>query len=262
MRTFVLLLVALLVVAVPASATLRNVGPQVPGTFQGHQLTPVSPYTAVRVLYCPSEADDPAYRAGIAAALPAGSVVDYFDARNATPDATLLSTYNAVHTWANYAYFNNVAMGDALADFVDAGGRVVLGAFVTYCMGNSLSGRIMTSAYCGAYSPSCSNHFTTAYWSGDDADKCDFSGVSSWGAMYRDYLALQGAGIRWGTFSDGEIADAVGPGEAVHLVNGSGGSPIMVDGNIEIVVANACYCNLVIPTKDTTWGQIKSLYAH
>jgi len=261
MRTFVLLLLVVLVVALPASAALRNVGPQVPWTFQGHQLTPASPLTAVRVLYAPSEADDPAYRAGVAASLPAGSVVDYYDARNGTPDATLLSTYNAVHTWANYAYFSATGMGDALADFVDGGGRVVLGAFCTYCSGNSLQGRIMTSAYCGVNSPSCSNHFTQDGWRGDDADKCDYAGVTAWSALYRDYLSVQGSGIVWGRFNDNEIADAVGPGEAVHYVNGSGGSPIMVDPAVELVVANATHCPDGIPTKDTTWGMIKSLYS-
>lgn len=262
MKTFAKALVLLLAVGVvtASAATLRNVGPQVPGEFRGHVLTPVTPHTAVRVLYAPSEADDPAYRAAIAAFLPAGSVVDYYDARNGTPDATLLSTYNAVHTWANYAYFNNTAMGDALADFADGGGRVVLGAFCTYCSGNYLSGRIMTAAYCPVNSPSCSNHFSTAAWSGNDADKCDYQGVTSWSAFYRDYLALQGAGIRWGTFTDGEIADAVGPGEMVHYVNGSGGSPILVDPNIELVVANACFCNAVVPTIETSWTKVKSLY--
>lgn len=261
MRTFVLLLVILAVAAVPASAVLRNMGPQTPAVFEGNHLTATHERDAVGVLYAPSEADDPAYRAGILAGLPAGSFVDYYDARYGTPDPTLLANYNAVHTWANYAYFSAVGMGDALADFVDGGGRVVLGAFCTYCMGNSLQGRIMTSAYCGVYSPSCSNHFTTAYWAGDDAGQCDYLGVTSWSAFYRDYLALQG-GVRWGTFTDAEIADAVGPAEAVHYVNGSGGSPIMVDAAIELVVANACYCNLIIPTTETTWGQIKSLYVH
>jgi len=268
MRTFVLLLVGLLIIALPASASVvRNIGPQVPWTFQGNHLTamsPTAPRTAVHVLYCPSEADDPAYRAGIQAALPAGSVVDYFDARNAVPSVSLLAGYQAVHTWSNYAYFDAVGMGDALANYVDGGGRVVLGAFCTYCAGNSLQGRIMTAAYCPVYSPSCSNHFTTAGWSGDDADKCDYQGVSSWSAMYRDYLSLQGTGVQWGSFTDREIADAVGPTEAndwVHYVNGSGGNPILVDPNIEVVVANACWCTTQpTPVKDTTWGAVKALY--
>jgi len=262
MKTFLLLLVALLVVAMPASAALRNAGAQVPATFQGHHLTPVSPHDAVRVLYAPSEADDPAYRAGIAAWLPAGSVVDYYDARNGTPDAATLASYTAVHVWTNYALSDKITFGNRLADYVDGGGRVVLGAFCTYCFGNDLEGRIMTADYNGVTSPSCSNHFAQDSWRGDDADKCDYTGVTSWSALYRDYLALQGAGIAWGHFNDGEIADAVGPNEAVHYVNGSGGSPILVDPGIEYVVANACTCGLTppVPVINSTWTKVKSLY--
>lgn len=265
MRAFGFALVALVmicVLALPASAVLRNAGEQIQPVMQDNHITIPTDRDAVRVLYCPSEADDPGYRALVVAALPAGSVVDYYDARNGTPDATLLSTYNAVHTWANYAYNNNVLMGDNLADFIDADAthRVVLGAFCTYCFGNFLSGRIMTAAYCPVYSPSCSNHFSTAYWAGDDADKCDYLGVTSWGAFYRDYLSLQGAGIRWGTFTDGEIADAVGPNEAVHYVNGSGGAPILVDNGVAIVVANACYPCGGTPVLESTWGAVKALY--
>jgi len=261
MKRTAILWIALLVVAQPAMAVLRNVGPQVPAVFHGHSLTPVSPATAVRVLYAPSEADDPAYRSLIVAALPAGSVVDYYDARNGTPDASLLATYNAVHVWANYAFLSPEQFGDRLADYVDQGGTVVLGAFCTYCMGNDLRGRIMTPEYCPVSSPTCSNHFATDSWSGDDASQCDYYGVTGWSAMYRDYLTLQSGGFRWGTFRDGEIADAVTWTQSVHYVNGSGGSPILVDNAIAAVVANASYCrDIGVPTVETTWGMVKALY--
>lgn len=257
----VLAVLLVLAIAMPAAAALRNAGDQVPMVPGQNILTPVGARTPVRVLYAPSEADDPAYRAMVAAALPAGSVVDYFDANTSTPSATLLATYDAVHTWANYAYNNNVLFGDNLADFVDAGGRVVLGAFVTYCYGNFLSGRIMTPAYCGANSPSCSNHVSTAYWAGDAADMCDYNDVTSWGAQDRDYLAVQGSGVVWGHFTDNELADVVGPGEGVHLVNGSGGAPIMSDAAIAVVVANACWCsNDPVPVEESTWGMVKKHY--
>jgi len=251
------------IVAMPASAaTLRNAGAQTAAVFHGNILTPPSQLNGTGCLYAPSEADDPAYRAGIAAAMTCGSTVDYFDARYGTPTTSQLGAYAACHTWANYAYLDKVGFGNNLAAFVDAGGRVVLGAFCTYCSGNCLSGTVMTSAYCPVYSPSMSNHFSPSGWSGDDADKCDFLGATvGFQAFYRDYLALQGTGIRWGTFQDGEICDAVGPGEAVHYVNGSGGSPILWDANIEKVVGNACCClSGGTPTLETTWGKVKDLY--
>lgn len=245
MKTPFIILV-LLVAAQPATAILRNVGPPVPATFAGNHLTPMSSSRPSGVLYAPSEADDPAYRAGIAAQLTFPGPVDYYDARYGTPSVSQLSSYSAVHTWANYAYLDPVGFGNNLAQFADNGGLVVLGAFCTYCSGNCLQGEIMTSAYCPVYSPSLSNHFSPAGWSGDDADACEYLGVApGWQAFYRDYLALQGSGTRRGTFTDGEIACAVGPGYLVHYVNGSGGSPILWDANIEHVVANACNCAMI-----------------
>ena len=167
---------------------------------------------------------------------------------------------------------NPMGFGNNLATYVDNGGWVVLGALCTYCSGNCLRGTIMTAAYCPVYSPSLSNHFSPAGWSGDDADACEYWGLApGWQAYYRDYLALQGAGLRRGTFTDGEIACAVGPGNTVYYVNGSGGSPILWDPNIEQVVANVCdYCFTSIPpwepppppvpTVERSWGSVKGLY--
>lgn len=242
MKTPIILLV-LLVAAQPATAILRNVGPPIPATFQGNHLTAPSSTRQTRVLYAPSEADDPAYRAGIAYYLGTGSVVDYFDARYSTPTTSQLAEYDAVHTWANYAYLDPSGFGDHLADYVDQRGWVVLGAFCTYCSGNCLRGRIMTSTYCPVYSPAWSNHFSPSGWNGDDADKCDYIGVAAgWQAFYRDYLSLQGTGERRGTFQDGEIACAASGSFSVHYINGSGGAPILWDAAIEQVVANACKC--------------------
>jgi len=51
-----------------------------------------------KILYAPADADDPAYRAAIAALT--GGVVDYFDARAATPTAVQLAAYECVYTMA------------------------------------------------------------------------------------------------------------------------------------------------------------------
>src|SRR5690606_25000324 len=70
------------------------------------------------VLCAPSAADDPAYRAAIAAALGAGATVDYFVAPLGTPSVADLQAYDAVYTWANFAYADPVAFGDNLAAYV------------------------------------------------------------------------------------------------------------------------------------------------
>ena len=58
-----------------------------------------------------------------------------------------------------------------------------------------------------------------------------------------------------------EIAVAVNTPGTVHYVNGSGGSPILWDANIERVVSNACCCACCpTPAIETTWGKVKDLY--
>lgn len=261
-----LLVIALIAVANPVLAA-RNAGPAVPATFHGNVLTPLIPAAEppVMVLYAPSESDDAGYRAAIVAGS-AGRILacDYFDARYGTPDASLLANYEAVMTWANYAYADNVLFGNNLADFVDAGGDVVLGAFCAYTSGNYLAGRIMDDPnYCPVTGGT--NHFTLAMWDGVSSCDCWVYGVTSWGATYRDYLTLRTQGVLCARFTDGEIAIAGGYAGfddfEVYYANGMGGYPLGPVGDQGIAIANMCECfEGGTATEPTTWGTIKSLY--
>ncbi|MEM8834944.1 MAG: hypothetical protein AAGD00_03895 [Planctomycetota bacterium] len=62
------------------------------------------------------------------------SGVDIISVSNAgdsvgTPSLGDLQQYDAVITWSNFSYDDPVAMGNVLADYVDAGGGVVVGLF-------------------------------------------------------------------------------------------------------------------------------------
>jgi hypothetical protein len=227
---------------------MTNQGLDLPLIPSPNVLTPDDGRDNARTLYCPSEADDPDYRAQIAAIT--GGIVDYFDTRVATPDAALLNTYDCVYTWANYAYLDNVLLGDRLADFVDGFGAVVLGAFCTYTSGNYLSGRIMTAGYSPVWSPSGSNHL----------------GVTSYECTYRDYLAPQGGGVVDGHFTDGEIAGAWRPDKKVYYNNGAGALQLGCTGQWPLLVANSCGCSVIppppppVPVEETSWGQIKAWF--
>jgi hypothetical protein len=244
-----------------SSYAVSNLGSTATPTFSGHSLTSPEAGPGLRVLYAPSEADDFGYRAAIAARLGGGAVVDYYAAHFGTPDLALLNGYDCVMTWANYAYSNNVLFGNNLADFVDAGGTVVLGAFVVYTAGNALAGRIVDDpGYCpvrGGF-----NHFTFSMWIGDGATDCLHAGVGGYGATYRDILVLDGTGASVvGHFGDGEISIASNAAGTVDYANGAGGFPI--DGgspDFDLVVANACVCSGPIATEPTTWSAVKSLY--
>jgi hypothetical protein len=246
-----------LAVAAPAFAVPTNQGPDRP--------LPNDPSDigddlggGPRVLYAPSEADDAAFRGAIATAI--GGSCDYMDASGSTPDGALLAGYDCVMVWANFAFADRDAYGNNLATFVDNGGSVVMGAFCAYTSGNSLGGAIMTPAYCpvsGGF-----NHFSFSSYRGDGTG-CEYGGVSSFGATYRDDLNLQGGGAVNGTFADGEIALGQNPsGPSVYYANGAGGFPIDGGGpDWPQLIANGCTCTGGgTPVEETTWGSLKATY--
>jgi hypothetical protein len=257
-KTLLVLLAIAFGMTAGSPAFANNLKTATPAVFEGNDLTPDT--GGARVLYAPSEADDAAYRAQIAAA--AGGTCDYYDARYGTPDAALLSNYDCVHVWANYAFADNVGYGNNLADFVDVGGHVVLGAFCAYTSGNYLSGRVMTdtSRYCPVLGGS--NHFAYSDWDGTDATCCVYDGVTAWGALYRDYLTLVGPGATiCGHFRDQEMACALNAAQDVIYANGSGGYPIGPYGDMGAVIAAACVCaGGGTAVENSTWGAVKDLY--
>jgi hypothetical protein len=137
-------------VVVPAGLQKTNMGKEEPVIFTGHDLS-TNESAAVsgscgNILYAPSQPDDPNFRTAISIAC-GGATVDYFDARAATPSVSLLSTYDCVMTWANYPYNDNIQYGDNLADYVDAGGKVILGQWCLPTAGFHLDGRTAPIAF-------------------------------------------------------------------------------------------------------------------
>jgi hypothetical protein len=195
------------------------------------------------MLYAPSENDDPAFRTAVSALI--GGPVDYFDARVGTPSLSLLHNYDCVHTWVNYAYNDKVAFGNNLADYADAGGRVILGVFSTYTLGNSLSGRIMNPGYSPVFSPGGNNHFTSSAYAGDGT--LFHSGVTTYSIGFRDILAIQGGGLIDAHYLDGEIAVAYRPDLGVIYVNGSGASQLSPSGDWNQLLANTCLVQVPEP---------------
>lgn len=236
-------------VTIPEGLQLTNKGELLPVISTGHVLTvnPMADGSTGSILYAPSEADDPAYRAAISAGA-GGATVDYFDARIATPSVATMSAYDAVHTWVNFDYLDPTGFGNNLAVYNDAGGTVVLGAFCTYTTGNFLAGTIMTAAYCPVDSPFGNNHFTLSPYTGDGTT-CIYDGVAALNCQFRDFLVTQGTGITDGTYADGEICHAyrggttATQGEVVYS-NGSGAIQLAGTGQWGTAVGNSCSCPL------------------
>ena len=126
----------ILIALCPTLAPAQNQG-QGPAPTDAHALTAFGgPPTTPTILYAPSDDDDSDLRDAISAAC-GGAVVDYFNTSNDTPTVATLQSYDLVLTCANFQYANAVTFGDRLAQYSDSGGRVVLGAFCTYTLGNS-----------------------------------------------------------------------------------------------------------------------------
>ncbi|MCA8960749.1 MAG: hypothetical protein KDC38_09560, partial [Planctomycetes bacterium] len=213
-----MVVLALLLASPWAIASNDNLGTGRVPVFGGHQLTMFAgPGAPDAILYAPSAADDPGFRADLAAST--GAIVDYFDARFDTPVLDLLRLYDAVYTWIDGPCADTIGFGDVLADYVDDGGTVVLGAFCTYTSGFSLAGRIMAAGYCPVDSLTGANHYSLAPYAGDGRAYLHDC-IVGYEATYRDELVLQGSGQLDGTYTDGEIAAAFRPDRRVVYTNG------------------------------------------
>jgi hypothetical protein len=188
------------------------------------------------ILYAPTRGDTPAWR--LAVARLAGCRVDYWDARQSTPTLQVLRDYCMVFTWVDFPYADNVAMGDVLADYVDTGGRVVLGQW-TYetFQGFYLAGRIMTPAYC----PITAEIYNPGLYAGDGTD-CAWCGVESLESDFVDYCTpLPGAEFS-GTFTTGEPALIWRADRRVYYSPGNTG-PFYMPGDTARLIANIYNCD-------------------
>ncbi len=174
---------------------------------------------AAAVLWAVSQFDDPAYRAAVQSFLPAGSTVSYFDTRSATPSLTLLQNFDAVSILTNFEHHDNVNLGNTLADYVDTGGRLILGPFSAPTANIYLSGRIMGWDYspvaaAGQFS------YTEPSYAGDGS--LFYTGVSSLRFGWLSPLRLQGTGVKNGSYTGGDILLAYRHDFRVFYMNGTG----------------------------------------
>ena len=110
---------------------------------------PCGVYNACNVLIVPAESESE-YFAGnnnfmdLLADVTYSSV-DYMDGTVTTPTLAQLQAYDLVVTYADSSYADKHLMGDVLADYVDSGGRVIIGNYALYTQGTLswLDGRIV-----------------------------------------------------------------------------------------------------------------------
>jgi len=165
---------------------------------------------AESVLYTPSNADNPSFRSALAALI--GGPVDYFDSRVAVPTLDELLQYDCVFTWVNYPYADDEERGNVLADYVDAGGRVILGQWTwSGLYGSPATGpsRILQPEYCPV--EVVFTGFGSGTYAGDGSD-CVHVAV---GSYQTDYLDIIGA-LNLGAQSDGTFEPSGTPAVATR----------------------------------------------
>ena len=116
----------------------------------------------LRVLWCYSDYGAPDTTLGVRLQA-LGDSVEYFDVQGATPTLSDLQNYDAVGAHSNYVFADPTGLGDVLADYVDAGGGVVIGDFA-FTSGWDMAGRIMTGDYATIAAGANAQAGTTLGW--------------------------------------------------------------------------------------------------
>jgi hypothetical protein len=131
--------------------------------------------------------------------------VDVFDSRYGTPSLAQLQAYDVVIEWCNYAPADSTGLGNVLADYVDAGGKVILSVFNWNSTASwNTGGRIMTSGYSPLTQTPSGDHYTTACLGTHDAGSALMQGVSTACDYYRDTTGLAPGATLVASWDDGE----------------------------------------------------------
>ena len=129
---------------------------------------------------------------------------DYWDG---TPTLGDLTPYDVVIVWNDYAYGDPEALGNVLADYVDAGGKVILTAFNWYDE-DQLQGRLMKH-YSPLLSTNEGNWMSEASLGTFDHNSRIMQGVTSVSDKYRDKVDLAPGAELIASWDDGEEFVAV-----------------------------------------------------
>jgi hypothetical protein len=160
---------------------------------------------------------------------------EYFDPRNGNPTLDQLLLHNVAVVWSNYPFMDPTGLGDVLADYVDAGGGVVLLQF-SFGSGWNLMGRIMDE-----YSPFAPG--PTSYMDkslGDfDPSHPIMEGVTTVSEYFSAAVSMDNEGTLVASFTDGTPFVGVREEGSVACVNGYIGDDRLFQGDMILVVHNA-----------------------
>jgi hypothetical protein len=170
-------------------------------------------------------------------AYPDLGVVDIFDARTGTPTLDQLLGYDTVVVIASLAFFDPVAVGDLLADYVDAGGTVVQTVptfFDPLANGWGLRGRWLG----GGYSPfiGTGDWFTFASLGEFDSTHPIMLGVDEAGDSLRQVMELAPGARLVASWTDDEFVATKAGVVALNTFLADG---FLWTGDVDLIVHNS-----------------------
>jgi hypothetical protein len=140
--------------------------------------------------------------------------VDYFNGNTGTPTLGTLQGYDCVVVWSNSRFLDSTATGDILADFIDAGGAIVIQEFCFY-QGYGIAGRLMSQ-----YSPfnkgtSYARRTLGAYEAGHPL----MTGIDALVDTYSVNVTLRNSPIVAASYNDGTPLVAYNPANKLVAIN-------------------------------------------
>ncbi len=183
--------------------------------------------------------------------------VDTFDTKIATPTLSNLQQYSALVVWSSFSIFDPTTLGNNLADYVDAGGNVVVMSF-----GSSLgpTGRWASGGYdplIGSYGGGNVGSMGTIY----DPSNPIFAGVSTINAEYIQPGTVRAGATLLASWDASNFNSSLAPmviqsngltGKVVNL-NFYGAYPYYpnTNGDIDRLIANTL--NVLTVPEPATW---------
>jgi hypothetical protein len=126
-----------------------------------------------------------------------GDSVTYRDVQLSTPSLAELQPFDAVGAHSNYQFADANALGNVLADYVDAGGGVVIGNF-GFTSGWEMGGRVMTGVYATVNPGANTYNATTMGWhNGGHPVMAGVGAVGEYFAASSNFAATAESVARW-----------------------------------------------------------------
>ncbi len=168
--------------------------------------------------------------------------VDVFDAAAATPALAMLALYDIVVPFSNSPFLDGATLGDHLADYVDAGGRVVQLGFSFYgpAQPYGINGRWVTDGY-NPYDYSTNTLFAPFALGTYDAGDPLMDGVAALASNYLNVVAPATGAIQIAQTTTGIslVAKRSRPGNMTVGVTAYIGAAATWSGDFARLIVNA-----------------------